>query len=111
MVVFKIAGWILFATCVAAALAFVVAIPVMALWNWVMPAITKGAVGELTYLQAVGFYIMCHLLFKSHHEELTRDEKGRREPRPLARKIRALLAGGPEGGPAEAGGAETDSIE
>jgi hypothetical protein len=89
--VFKIVGWGLLGTCLVAALVFVAAIPVMALWNWVMPVISKGAVGELTYLQAVGFYIMCHLLFKSHHKEFDHDKKKRNQPRLLARKIHGLL--------------------
>ena len=66
--VFKIAGWVLLGVCVAAALAFVLGIVVMALWNWLVPVISNGAIGEITYWQAVGLFILCHLLFKSHHE-------------------------------------------
>lgn len=94
MVALKIAGWVLLGICVAAALSFVVAVPVMALWNWVMPVVSRGAVGELTYLQTVGLYMLCHILFKSHHEHLKRDEKERRQPRLLARRIHGLLGKG-----------------
>ena len=91
MVALKIVGWVLFGVCVVAALVLVVSIPVMLLWNWLMPVISKGTVGEITYLQAVGFYSLCHLLFKSHHRELDDDQKKRHQPRLLARKIHALL--------------------
>lgn len=109
--VFKIAGWVLLGVCVATALAFVMGIPLMALWNWLVPVISKGAVGEMTYLQAVGFYVMCHMLFKSHHERHGHDEKGRRQPRLLARKIHGLLGKGkPEDSPTEAGSAGRTSV-
>ncbi len=102
--VLKITGWVLFGVCVVAALVFLVSIPVMMLWNWIMPAISKGAVGEMTYLQAVGFYVMCHLLFKSHHKELDHDRKKRNQPRLLARKIHGLLGEDKAGDcPAESG--------
>lgn len=92
--VFKIAGWVLLGVCVAAALAFVLGIVVMALWNWLVPAITKGAVGEITYWQAVGLFILCHLLFKSHHEHHGHDGKKHKQPRFLAKKIHGLLSKG-----------------
>jgi hypothetical protein len=105
--VFKIAGWVLLGVCVAAALAFLLGIVVMALWNWLMPAITKGAVGEMTYWQAVGLFILCHLLFKSHHEHHDDAGEKHRHPRFLARKIHRLLGKeGSESGEAEAAGTE-----
>ena len=108
--VFKIAGWVLLGVCVAAALAFVLGIVVMALWNWLVPAITKGAVGEITYWQAVGLFILCHLLFKSHHEHHGHhghDGKEHKHPRFLARKIHGLLGKETsESGETEAAGTE-----
>ena len=92
--VFKIAGWVLLGVCVAAALAFVLGVVVMVLWNRLVPAITKGAVGEITYWQAVGLFVLCHLLFKSHHEVHGRDEKGHKQPRFLAKKIHGFLGKG-----------------
>lgn len=104
---FKIAGWVLLGVCVAAALAFVLGVAVMALWNWLLPVISNGAIGEITYWQAVGLFILCHLLFKSHHESHGRAEKGHKHPRFLAKKIHGLLGKGqPETG--DAGVAESE---
>lgn len=43
----------------------VIALPVMLLWNWLMPDLF-GLV-EVTYWQAYGLYILCTLLFKSSY--------------------------------------------
>jgi hypothetical protein len=91
MVALRIAGWVLLGICVAAALAFVIAFPVMLLWNAVLPTITKGAVTELSYLQAVGLYLLCHILFKNHVERHSHDAQGRRQPRPFAKTIKRFL--------------------
>jgi hypothetical protein len=106
--VFKIAGWVLLGVCIAAALAFVLGVAVMALWNWLLPAVTRGAVGEITYWQAVGLFVLCHLLFKSHHENHGHAEGGHRQPKFLRDRIHGLLGkSGPEAGEAgaEGGGA------
>ncbi len=66
--VFKIIGWVVLGLCVAAAVAFLLGLAVQALWNWLMPAMFGQAVRTITYWQAVGIFILCHLLFKSHHE-------------------------------------------
>jgi len=103
-VALRIVGWVLLGACALAALVSIVSVLVMLLWNWLMPVISKGAVSELTYLQAVGFYSLCHLLFKTHHRELDHDGKKHDHPRLLARKIHGLLGRGrSEGRPAAAG--------
>ena len=105
--VFKIAGWVLVGLVVAAALAFLLGVCVMALWNWLVPAISNGAVGEITYWQAVGLFILCHLLFKSHHEHHGHDGGKHEHPRFLARRIHGLLGKvTPEDGGVQAAGSE-----
>jgi hypothetical protein len=47
----------------AAILALIVSLPVMLLWDWVMPAIF--GLPEITWLQALGLSLLCGLLFKS----------------------------------------------
>lgn len=48
---------------VALIIDLVFAIPVMLLWNWLMPAIFGIAV--ISYLQALGLLLLCRLLFKT----------------------------------------------
>ena len=43
---------------------FVFALPVMLLWDWLMP--TLFGLPELTWLQAWALLILCGLLFKGH---------------------------------------------
>jgi len=62
----KIAGWIALGVTAAAALVFLLGLAVQALWNWLMPAIF--GLPAVTYWQAVGLLVLCHLLFKSHYE-------------------------------------------
>lgn len=40
----------------------IIAVPVMLLWNWLMPALF--GVVEITFLQAWGLYILCSVLLK-----------------------------------------------
>ena len=87
----KIAGWVVLGVAIAVALAFVLGIGVMALWNWLMPAITKGAVAEINYWQAVGLFVLCHLLFKSHHEGSHHQDSGHKHPKFLEKHIHGLL--------------------
>lgn len=60
----KIAGWVVLGTVGAAALAFLLGLAVQALWNWLMPSIF--GLPAVTYWQALGLFILSHLLFKSH---------------------------------------------
>jgi len=92
----KIVGWVLLGITIAVALAFVLGIGVMALWNWLLPAITKGAVAEITYWQAVGLFVLCHLLFKSHHEGSHHHDSKHKHPKFLEKKIHGLLCREPD---------------
>lgn len=54
-----------FAVClVVVVLALLMALPVMWLWNAILPDITKGAVTELNFWQALGLNFLCSILFK-----------------------------------------------
>lgn len=46
-------------------LAVLMALPTMWLWNAIVPDITKNAVTELTFWQALGLNFLCGILFKS----------------------------------------------
>jgi hypothetical protein len=46
-------------------LSFLLSLPVMLLWDAVMPSIFTG-LHEITWLQAWGLSLLCGLLFKSH---------------------------------------------
>jgi hypothetical protein len=46
-------------------LSFLLSLPVMLLWDAVMPGIFPG-LREITWLQAWGLSLLCGLLFKSH---------------------------------------------
>jgi hypothetical protein len=63
--VIKIIGWIFLGILGAAAIGVVLGLVVMWLWNWLMPVIFGLPV--INYWQAVGIFILCHLLFKGHH--------------------------------------------
>jgi len=64
MKVLKVVGWVLFGLLAAAALGLVLGLPVMWLWNGLLPSLFH--LPEITYWQAVGLLILCHLLFKGH---------------------------------------------
>lgn len=50
-------------TCVTVAiLAVVMALPIMLLWNWLMPEIFE--LGKITFMQSLGLFLLCSLLFK-----------------------------------------------
>ena len=64
----RVVGWVLVGLCAAAALGLVLGFVVMWLWNWLMPVIFGLPV--IGYWQAVGLFVLCHLLLKSppgHH--------------------------------------------
>jgi hypothetical protein len=46
-------------------LSFLLSLPVMLLWDAVMPSIFTG-LHEITWFQAWGLSLLCGLLFKSH---------------------------------------------
>jgi hypothetical protein len=60
----KIIGWVAFGLVAAAALGLALGLPVMWLWNWLMPALF--GLPAITFWQAVGLLVLSHLLFKSH---------------------------------------------
>jgi len=60
----KIAGWAAVGLAAAAGIGLVLGFVVQALWNWLMPELFGLA--EITYWQAVGVFVLCHLLFKGH---------------------------------------------
>jgi hypothetical protein len=63
--VLKIIGWIAVGLVAAAALSLAVGLPVMWLRNWLMPALF--GLPLISFWQAVGLLILCHLLFKGHY--------------------------------------------
>ncbi len=75
--VFKIGGWVVLGLVGACVVGLLLGFVVMWLWNWLMPDLFPG-VPEIDYWQAVGLFILCHLLFKSHtahaHSEKSRDK-------------------------------------
>ncbi len=62
MRIMKILGWVLVGTAAVAAFGLALGIAVMLLWNWLLP--TLFGFPEITYWQAVGLFVLCHLLFK-----------------------------------------------
>ena len=101
--VFKVAGWVVLGVALATVLAFLLGVAVMALWNWLMPAIF--GLPTISYWQAVGLFILCHLLFKSHHEGHRHGDKKSGDGRHIfAQKVRRFLCGERS----EAGDADVD---
>ena len=52
------------AIAIGAVFSFIFSLPVMLLWDWLMPVIF--GLPTITWLQAWGLSILCSLLFKSH---------------------------------------------
>jgi hypothetical protein len=98
MRILKIVGLILVGIAVAALVGFLLGIAVMALWNWLMPELF--GLPEIGYWQAVGLFVLCHLLFKGHgfghHDD--RNDEDRRSDHPFARRIHGLIRGNGKGG-------------
>lgn len=40
-----------------------VTLPVMLLWNWLIPNITNGLLSPIDFWQALGLSVLCRLLF------------------------------------------------
>jgi hypothetical protein len=58
----------------AAAMAFVLGVVVMALWNWLMPDIF--GLTTITYWQAWGIVLLAHILFKTgNHSRHWREDR------------------------------------
>ena len=77
MRVLRIIGWVAIGLAGVTAIGFCLGLVVMMLWNWLMPALF--GLPEVTYWQAVGLFVLCHLLFKGHHG-------GGHRPRPPSKK-------------------------
>ena len=43
----------------------ILALPVMVLWNYVIPDVTNGSVKEINFFQALSLNILCFILFRS----------------------------------------------
>jgi len=65
MRVFHIIGWILLGMAGVVAIGLVAGLGVQLLWNWLMPQIF--GLSEVTFWQAVGLFILFHILVGGHH--------------------------------------------
>ena len=63
--VFKVAGWIAVGLAAATGFGLLFGYAVMHLWNWLMPEIF--GLGQISFWQAVGLFVLAHILFKGHH--------------------------------------------
>lgn len=59
----KILGGLIGVLGVAALLALILGLPVMLLWNWLLPVLFGFK--EITFVQAIGINLLSGLLFKS----------------------------------------------
>jgi len=48
---------------ITALYAIILGLPIMLLWNWLIPTIWGGP--HITFFQAIGLYFLCSSLFKS----------------------------------------------
>ncbi|HTP26903.1 MAG TPA: hypothetical protein VMK12_14775 [Anaeromyxobacteraceae bacterium] len=83
-------GWVMFGLAAAAALGLVLGFPVMWLWNWLMPQLFR--LPALTFWQAVGLLLLCHLLFKGHSPGFRHGEHRDHKPWDrFARRVRTAM--------------------
>jgi hypothetical protein len=102
--VFKIIGWVIIGIAAAAALGLALGVVVMWLWNWLMPELF--GLPEIGYWKAVGIFILCHLLFKSHlHGHRKEDDKEKHAAR-FRKKVHSMI-GMDEEKPAPGAGGES----
>jgi hypothetical protein len=64
MKVLRILGWIAVGIVGLTTLACVLGLAVMWLWNWLIPELF--GLKTLSFPQAVGLLVLCHLLFRGH---------------------------------------------
>jgi len=69
----KIFGWVLVGIAGICVGGLVLGIGVQLLWNWLMPALF--GLPEITYWQAVGLFVLCHLMLGSHGARYERHGK------------------------------------
>jgi len=65
MRVFHIIRWILLGIVGFAAIGLILGVGVQLLWNWLMPPIF--GLPEITFWQAIGLFILVHILIGGHH--------------------------------------------
>jgi len=86
----KIAGWVLVGLVTVAAIGLALGIAVMLLWNWLMPPIF--GLPQIGYWQAVGLFVLCHLLLGRGHATHARSrEKKDKHRHPFADRVRNLV--------------------
>ncbi|MBN1423651.1 hypothetical protein JXA88_03755 [Candidatus Fermentibacteria bacterium] len=90
----RIFGWVLLGIAGVAALGLVLGLAVQHLWNWLMPPIF--GVAAISYWQAVGLFVLCHILFGGHPAHHSPHDKKHR----FVRKVHAGLHGSAETTPA-----------
>ena len=66
----RVIAGIIFAVCIGFALGWII----MSLWNWLLPAIL--GIAKISYLQAVGIFVLARILFGSFHHSFGRREHG-----------------------------------
>ena len=101
----KIIGWVFVGIGIAAGLGLVLGLGMQWLWNQLMPEIF--GLPPISYWQAVGLFVLSHLLFKGHHPMSPSENTPKRRkffdscaknndaspkpPNSVAEKIRVLL--------------------
>lgn len=68
-----IIGAVIFAAVIVVAFAALLSLPVLLLWNWLMPAIF--GLPAITWPQAWGLLVLCGFLFKSTHPTVSGKDK------------------------------------
>ena len=93
---FRIIGFAILGVIIALVLGLVLGLVVMALWNWLMPALFGLPV--IGYWQAVGLYLLCHILFKGHsghdhdaHHKTLHRKPGHKDVGELKKNLRDWL--------------------
>jgi hypothetical protein len=92
----RVFGWVLLGIVSATAMALVLGVGVMWLWNGLMPDIF--GLNVISYWQAVGLLVLSHLLLKGHHHDRRCDGNRARdascrsdEERSFANRVHALV--------------------
>ena len=65
----SIGVFMLVAAILSALVGLIMAIPVMFIWNWVMPHLSNGFFAEINYLRAWGLMTLIGILFSSGKTE------------------------------------------
>jgi hypothetical protein len=103
----KIAGWFVAGALAAVGLGILLGVFVMWLWNWLMTALF--GLPAITYWQAVGILVLCHLLFKGHGNHPYHDSHDRHLSAFRGRVKNMMHGDGKETAPGAAAGGGTPS--